>query len=179
MKKLNIEELKSLVVSILIMMIGIFFCCSLSIGIAGLSIIIGLVLMVIGVLFLVNAFVGGKGLYSMESIVGVVILSLGIVFLVHKLAGIIFAYIPWLLIILGAVVIVDGLIYKFLKSEDNLFKFIVKMVIGGVAIILGLCLQLIDGFMEYASIILGILMIIYAGYLMYRLFFGVKTPLTE
>ena len=175
MKKLSSEELKSVVIAVLLMVVGILFCCSLSIGIDGLSVIIGLILMIIGVLFLVNSFVGSRGLFSVEGIIGVVILAFGILFLASRLAGIIFAYIPWFLIILGVVVIIDALIDKFLKHEDILFRFIIKLVVGGLSIVLGLCLQLINGFMEYASIILGVLMIIYAGYLLYISFLSGKS----
>jgi len=174
MKKLNSDELKSIVIAVLLMVVGILFCCSLSIGIDGLSVIIGLILMVVGVLLLANSFVGSKGLFSIEGIIGVILLSLGILFIASKLAGIIFAYIPWFLIVLGCVIIAQALIDKFLKKQNNLIRFIITIIIGGLSIVLGLCLQLIDGFMEYASIILGILLIIYAGYLLYLALFNDK-----
>lgn len=174
MKKLSSDELKSVFIAVLIMVVGILFCCSLSIGIDGLSVIIGLILMVIGVLLLANLFVGGRGVLSIEGMIGVVLLSLGILFISSKLAGIIFAYIPWLLIVLGCVIITEVLIDKFFKKQNNLTRFIISLIIGGFSIILGLCLKLIDGFMEYASIILGILLIIYAGYMLYMSFFRAK-----
>ena len=167
MKRLNSEEFKSIALAVLLMIVGILFCCSLSIGIDGLSVIIGLILMIIGLLLLVNSFAENKGLFVVEGILGIVILSLGILFISSKLAGVIFAYIPWFLIVLGVVIIADALVDKFIKKNDILFRFIVKIVVGALAIILGLCLQLISGFMEYASIILGILMIVYSGYLLY------------
>lgn len=179
MKKLSSDELKSVVIAVLLMVVGILFCCSLSIGIDGLSVIIGLILMVIGVLLLANSFVGNKGLFSIEGIICVILLSLGILFISSKLAGIIFAYIPWFLIVLGCVIIAEALIDKFLKKQDNLTRFIITIIIGGLSIILGLCLKLIDGFMEYASIILGILLIIYAGYLLYMSFFRAKNELAN
>lgn len=175
MKKLNSDELKSIVIAALLMVVGILFCCSLSIGIDGLSVIIGLILMIIGVLFLVNLFVSGNNLFSYESVLGVVVLSLGILFIASKLAGVIFAYIPWFLIVLGVVVVIDALINKFLRqNNDPLTLFIIKLIVGVFAIVLGLCLQFINGFMEYASIILGVLMIAYAGYLLYTFFLNKK-----
>ena len=44
MRKLNSEELKTIVIAVLLMVIGILFCCSMSIGIDGLSVVIGLIL---------------------------------------------------------------------------------------------------------------------------------------
>ena len=175
MKKLSSDELKSVVVAVLLMIVGVLFCCSLSIGIDGLSVIIGLILMVIGVLCLANLIISSKGLLSIEGIVGVGLLSLGILFISSKLAGIIFEYIPWLLLVLGCVITIEALIDRFLKKHDSLIRFIIALVVGVLSIILGLCLKLINGFMEYASIMLGILLIVYAGYLLYLSFFTSKT----
>jgi uncharacterized membrane protein YphA (DoxX/SURF4 family) len=38
----------------------------------------------------------------------------------------------------------------------------VEIIIGVISLILGILLVVIDGFMEYASIVLGIIMIVYA-----------------
>ena len=169
MRKLNSEELKTIVIAVLLMVIGILFCCSLSIGIDGLSVVIGLILLIIGVLFLVNCFIGNKGIFAIEGILGTIILSLGILFMVHKLAGLIFAYIPWLLVVFGCVVLIDAFLGKYTRNE-SIVSFVIKLVVGVVAIVLGLCLELIDGFVEYASIILGIVMILYSAYMIYNFF---------
>jgi len=169
MKKLSSEELKTIIIAVLLMVIGILFCCSLSIGIEGLSVVIGLILLIVGILFLINCFVGNNGILGIESIVGIVLLALGIMFMIHKLAGLIFAYIPWLLIIFGIVIVVDGFFGKYVRNE-NLIPFIIKLILGVISITLGLCLELIDGFAEYASIILGIIMIVYSAYMMYEFF---------
>jgi len=113
MKKLSSEELKTIIIAVLLMVIGILFCCSLSIGIEGLSVVIGLILLIVGILFLINCFVGNNGILGIESIVGIVLLALGIMFMIHKLAGLIFAYIPWLLIIFGIVEIGFRVISSF------------------------------------------------------------------
>lgn len=170
MKKLNIDEMKTIVISVLLMVIGILFCCSLSMGIDGLSVVIGLVLMVTGILFFVNSILGQNGIFTMEGVMGVVLLSLGIMFISHKLAGLIFIYIPWFLIVLGLAVILDAFLSKFVKGENGYAKFITKLIIGVVCFVLGLCLKLIDGFLEYASIMLGVLMIVYAAYLIFLVF---------
>lgn len=167
MKKLNSEEMRSVIVAVLLMVVGILFCCSLSIGIEGLSIIMGLILMIVGLLILFNLFMGDGKLYSINGIIGVGVLALGLMFLSHNLAGIIFAYIPWLLIVFGVVVIADGLLDKFVKKDSRLLPFILKMILGVLAIVLGVCLILIDGFLEYSSIIIGVLLIAYAGYILY------------
>lgn len=169
MNKLNMEQLKVIVLSVLLMIVGILFCCSLSMGIDGLSVVIGLILIIAGVLFVVNSIITNNNVLTIMGLIGVLILSLGILFIVSKLAGIIFAYIPWLLIVMSIVVLVDAFLGKYIRKEDNL-KFIIKLVIGCVSLVLGLCLKLIDGFVEYSSIIIGICMIAYAVYLIFKSF---------
>ena len=175
MKNLNLEQLKSLIIASIILIVGILFCCSLSMGIEGLSTMIGLILLVIGIAFVFGSLVNTKNLISTNGLSGVAIISLGIMFIANKLAGIIFLFIPWFLIIFGIILICDVLIGKFYRQEVGLVEFIVKLCIGGVAFVLGLCLKLIDGFLEYASVMLGILMILYSIYLIFTVFTNKKT----
>ena len=170
MKSLGIEELKTIIIASLLIVIGILFCCSLAMGISELSVIIGLILIIIGALFLLNSVFGGTGLLSHLGLSGVVVLSFGIMFIASKLAGIIFAYIPWFLVVLGSVVIIDSLLGKFMRGEKNTFEFIIKIIIGISSLALGLCLMFIDGFMEYSSIVLGIFMIVYGIYIIFTKF---------
>jgi len=170
MNKLGLDQLKKLVLAIVLMIIGILFCCSLAMGITGLSMVVGFLLLIIGILYIANSLLISKNFLTTNGIIGIAIFTLGILFMVNKLAGIIVAFIPWFLIVLGTVIIIDAFLGKFLREENNLTYFIIKIVIGAVSLILGLCLKLIDNFAEYSAIILGILMIIIAGYLVFNIF---------
>ena len=170
MNKLNIDQLKNLIIAVMLMVIGILFCCSLAMGIDGLSIILGVILLVIGSLFLISSIVSNKDVLTTTGLIGVVIATIGIMFIANKLAGIIFVFIPWFLIILGTVVILDAFLGKFFRGENSTLEFVIKLVVGIISFVLGLCLRLIDGFAEYASIMLGILMIIYSTYMIFMVF---------
>lgn len=165
MPNLQSNQLKTLIISAILMVIGILFCCSLSIGISGLSTILGILLIIAGLVFVANAFLKTKTIFCYMGIMGAAVLALGILFITNRMAGILFGYIPWLLIVLGALIILDAIIAKFYRNDDTLMNLIIKIVLGLIAIILGICLRVVEGFMEYASIILGILMVIYAIYL--------------
>lgn len=170
MKSLGIDELKTIIIASLLIVIGVLFCCSLAMGISGLSVIIGLILIILGTLFLLNSAFNGSGLLGHLGLAGIALVAFGIMFITNSLAGIIFSYIPWFLIVLGVVVITDALLGKFLRGENNLLDFIIKLVIGGVSLGLGICLMLIEGFMEYSSIILGVLMVVYGIYIIFAKF---------
>ena len=139
-------------------------------GINGLSVVIGLILLIAGIVFVGNSIIKNKKLFSNNGIIGITLITLSLLFIIDKLAGFIFIFIPWFLIILGATFIIDALFGKFLLDNDNLIEFIVKICIGVASITLGICLRLIDGFAEYAGIMLGILMIVYSLYLITQLF---------
>lgn len=171
MNKLNSEQMKPLIISIVLMIVGILFCCSLAMGINGLSVITGILLLICGIVMIISSIAREKFIFKKSGMIGVLLSSLGILFIVNKLAGVIFALIPWFLIVLGCVLIVDAFLGKYSRKENNLVEFIIKIVLGSIAIILGLCLKLIDGFLEYAVLILGILMLVYSIYLVFNIIF--------
>lgn len=152
------------------MVVGILFCCSLAMGIDGLSVVIGLIITIIGVLFLINSVISKTSMCTAEGVWGVVLVSLGIMFIVSRLAGLIFVYIPWLLIVLGIVIASDALLGKFVSNKDTYVTFAIKLTLGILSLALGLCLRLIDGFDEYAAIIIGIIMIGYSLYMLFNVF---------
>ena len=174
MKSLNVDELKTIVCASLLIVIGLLFCCSLAMGISGLSVIIGLIIIILGALFMLNSVFTNNSLISAGGLGGIFIVTFGIMFISNNLAVIIFAYIPWLLVVLGTALILDALLAKFWRKENNSFDFILKIVVGGVSLILGLCLMLIEGFMEYSSIVLGILLIVYGIYIIFNQFIHKK-----
>ena len=170
MKNLSSDQMKTLVIAVLLMVVGILFCCSLAMGISVLSIVFGFTLLVVGILFLINSIISDKGIFTTFGIMGVIVVSLGILFIVNKLAGIIFAFIPWFLIVFGCAIIIDSLLGRYSRNNNNMTELIIKLVVGIVSIILGICLRLIDGFAEYASLVLGIIMIIYSIYIIFTVF---------
>lgn len=170
MNKLNLNQLKGIIIAGLVLVIGILLCCSLAMGINGLSIVAGIILIIFGILFISNAILIGKNPFTKNGILGIVLFTFGLMFIVHKLAGIIIDFIPLFLIVLGCVIITDAFLGKYSRKDDNLTQFIIKIVIGSIALLLGICLKLIKGFTEYASVILGILLIIYSIYMIFTIF---------
>lgn len=159
MIQLNDKSNLPLFCAITMFVIGILFCCSLLVGITALSIIIGILLILSGVMFVINCIVNSSTIFSVDGLLGMSLVALGIVVLANNLAGIIFLFIPWMLIVFG----MGCLLEAFLTRDNNDKKtFILELIIGIVAIILGLCLLLINGFMEYALLVLGVLMVVYS-----------------
>lgn len=147
--------------------LGVLFCCSLAIGISGLSIIIGIALILLGTVLAVGTFLKTNNILNINGLYSSVFVSLGIVFISYELAGIVFLFIPWFLIVFGVIVLFDGLYGKLKNTDTNLTSFVVKLIVAVISIVLGICLVAIKGFMEYASIVLGILLIVYSIYYLF------------
>lgn len=159
MIQINDKSNLPFICAIIMFVVGILFCCSLLVGITALSIIIGFLLILSGAMFVINCIINSSTVFSVDGLLGMSLVSLGIVVLSNNLASIIFLFIPWMLIVFGA-----GCFLEAFLTRNNIDQkiFIIELIIGIISIILGLCLLLINGFMEYALIVLGILMVIYS-----------------
>lgn len=170
MNKITNEQTKGLIIGGLLLILGILFCCSLSFGISGLSIVIGIALIITGIIFTANSIVANKNFLTINGITGTLLITAGIVFVINKLAGIIFLFIPWFLISFGAILILDSVLGFVIRKDILIVEFILRLIVAIIGITLAICLLTINGFAEYSSIILGIIMIIYSIVIIYKTF---------
>ena len=161
-KKLSGKDVKTIVVSSVLLVLGALFCFSLAMGLKAISYIIGTALILAGVLCLINAYSNKKDLLNTEGVIGSAIIAFGVLFAGNELTWIIFNYIPFLLMALGVIVIVDAFLKKF-KQKDSA-KFAVELAIGIVSLTLGICLKFVPGFNKMCSVMLGVILIVYAVY---------------
>jgi hypothetical protein len=156
----------------------------------GITMVLGIVSLVIASLALlfalINSIVNKKG-FAAEGLGAAMLLSIGIFFIVREttasnLIALVLDFIPFLLIVAGAIILVDailsivfGIIKKELKNE--IAGIVVEIVVALVAIILGsLCLIKKDNGdtiinMNARFIILGIILCLYSVYILLLSFF--------
>lgn len=168
-KKLNTEEVKSIVVSSLLLVLGVIFCCSLAIGIKALSFIVGICLIVGGIINISFTIYNKKSVCDIQNIAGTLILAFGILIMELHLVGILFYYIPWLMIIIGVVLILY-IITSLVNEGESFRSFLAELIIGVFLFALGLCLKFIEGFIEYAGIMFGIVLILLSIYMIVGIF---------
>ena len=164
--QINDKSNLPLICAIIMFVLGILFCCSLLVGITALSVIIGILLILSGSMFVINCIINANTIFSVDGLLGMSLIAMGIVVLANNLAGIIFLFIPWMLIVFGSGCLLEAFLSREKIEQKN---FILELIIGIISIILGLCLLLINGFMEYALIVLGVLMIAYSIYLVIQI----------
>ena len=173
-KKLTNEQMSSLFTSVIILVIGILFCCSRAMGVTGTSWLIGISLAVTGITFLVNAVMLHKSMLNSTGLLGSALLAFGAMFTVQDLAQIIFNYIPFLLIVVGAVIFVDAFLRKFAKKEISTGNCVFQILSGLIALVLGFCLKFIANFAEFASLVMGLIIIAYSLIAMISVFTNKK-----
>ena len=167
-RKFSGKEIKTIIVSAVLLVLGALFCFSLAMGLKAVSYVIGTSLILAGVLCIVNAYTNKKELLSTEGVIGAAIIAFGVLFAGNELTWIIFNFIPFLLMALGVVVIIDAFLKKFKQQDDT--KFVLELVIGVISLALGVCLKFIPEFNKMCSVMLGIVLIVYALYSLLTVF---------
>jgi len=143
-----------------LIVIGVLFCVSLAWAENVLSIILGSSLIAAGVVILIMSIINDKSVVSPIALGGLLAVALGIYFIVVNAVGIIFSFVPYILIVFGSAIIVDGLIGYFARDEKVIAALIVKLVIGAALVTVGILLLTVGGFQKYVAVIVGIALII-------------------
>lgn len=161
-KQMSNEQMKSIVTAAILFVIGVLFCCSLTFGARGLSWLIGVSISITGIIFLINTVKARKSIANLSGFLGAILIGFGIMFISDRMADIIINFVPWCLIAIGATLAIDAFLVKFVKKDATTTRFVGELVLGLLAVALGVCLKVITGFANYATAMLGAFMIVYA-----------------
>ncbi len=161
-KNLTANRTRTIIVSCITLVLGVLFCCSMSFG-AGLSWLIGGALCFAGILYVVNSIIELKSLLTMYGILGAGAISFGIMFIINQLAQVLVDYVPYLMIAIGVVVLVDAFLSKFARYNSTLL-FVIMLVVGTCVTALGFCLMFIPALSKIAAIVFGCILIVASLY---------------
>ncbi|MBQ8545509.1 MAG: hypothetical protein IJ437_01035 [Clostridia bacterium] len=171
-KKFKANQTRTIVVASITLVIGVLFCCSLNFG-DGLSWLIGGSLCFAGALYIINSMVKYRSLFTAEAIIGVGAVSFGIMFMIEKLAHILLAYVPYLMIAIGIAVIIEAFLSKFARY-NSIVEFIITLIVGMGITALGFCLMFIPGWTNIAAVVFGCILIAISLYTLISLFLSRK-----
>ncbi len=147
---------EKILVSILMLTMGILFCVNVS---AAVSITIGVILCVYGVINLIIIGISRRPMISAMGVLNGAIIAVGIAFCTHDLATVVVLLIPFVLTILGALMIIDGVICYFSLKQGGGLRFAILEVAGACAFSLGLCQLCLEDFrLGYSEMIFGIML---------------------
>ena len=156
------KDYSNLVVSIIILVIGLLFCFSRTLGEQALSVILGISFIVFGAIIVLLPIMQKKQLLTPEVIFGCLAIAFGIYCIVNNIVGIILGIIPWILIVIGSIAIIDSLLMILQRKQKNIPVFVFEIILGTVLVTLGICLLVVSGFADVAGIIFGVALIVYA-----------------
>lgn len=163
-KKLSNQSLGTIIFGCVTLILGLMFCCF---GAKVLSYIIGGAIILFGVLFVVNSIIRTKALLTMNGLVGVILGAFGSMVIVRNLASLLLDFIPWIMISVGALIIADSFLRFFARKDVSLAIFIIELVVGTLVTAAGFCVKFIDDFANFASIVFGIVLVIYSLFIIF------------
>ena len=176
----TVEKLSSIIEAAVLLAIGVLFCfcTNPAEGSELIGYIIGASAILAGVIFFVVSLVLHKALFSPEAFSGALFLSFGIMFVVNPiLGGQIMEFGIYFLIVLGAAIFGDAFLRYFVRKNKALVPFIVSLVVGAIALTLGILLLTIEDFKTFTYVVLGVILILYAVFTVLSAFLGVKSPI--
>ena len=172
--KLTNEQTRSIIYAAVLLVIGLMLAISPAVALDTLSIIIGVGFLVAAAILIIGSLVQEKSIITGSALLGGILLALGLMFIVDYAIGIITACAIWIMIVFGAILIVDSVLRIALRNKKDIVGFVVEFVIGAVSFTLGMCLRFVDGFAEYTLLILGLIIMVYAIYVLVFAFVGKK-----
>ena len=136
-----------------------------------ISIVSGVVLIILAALLFAAVLLLKRRVAVPEGLSAATLLSVGIFFVCDKTMGgmiltYIVEYVPYELVVVGSVFIVDAIIILVLalrnKTNGYLITVITECFTGGVTLLFGILALAVDGIKENKFLILGIILIIFA-----------------
>ena len=178
MNKIGKNELKLIILAAMVFIFGILFCCATKTAVNVLSVIIGIIFILSGSLLILESILTKKSSFNSDSASGAFALAFGILFIAKELGWLILEYIPYILIVLGIIILIDAILIMAIKQRKNILAFIYELILGITALVLGILLLTSDEFREYASLVFGITLIVYAIFILIVALFAKNVVVT-
>ena len=156
------NQTRTIIVACITLVIGVLFCCSLTFA-DGLSWLIGGSLCFTGILCVINSIIQAKSLLTLDGILGAVSTAFGIMFIIKQLAQVLLDFVPYLMIAIGLIMIVEAFLARFARY-NSLAVFIIALVVGTSFTALGFCLMFIKSWARVAALIFGVILIVVSLY---------------
>ena len=163
-RKMSGNDLSLIIRYLVMIAVGVLFCLSPAFGKSALSTILGIGFIVTGAVFLIISLAVEKSLISGSAFIGYFAIALGILAIAANVMSLVFDYVPYFIITAGSGIVLDGILGLTLRKEKSVALLVIKLLVGGVMLALGICLLTVDSFKEFASVVLGIVLIITAIY---------------
>ena len=171
------NQTRTIVTACITLIIGVLFCCSLTFA-DGLSWLIGGSLCFTGILCVINSIIQVKSLLTVDGVVGTVATAFGVMFIIKQLAQVLLDFVPYLMIAIGVIMIVEAFLSKFARY-NSLALFIIALIVGTSFTALGFCLMFIEAWARVAALIFGVILIVVSLYTLITILLAKKNARNE
>lgn len=148
--------IEKMLVAVFLMAMGVLFCVRIS---GAISITIGVILCVYGVVNLSIIGISHRPLFSIMGVIDGAIVAVGIAFSTHDLSMVIVLLLPYILTILGALMLIDGFIGYFGRKQGGKSRIVVFSIAGAAMFSLGISFFAVEEFrLGYEQLIFGVIL---------------------
>lgn len=166
-KKVNVSQI---LYAVVMAGLGVLFCLNIATDVV--SIVIGAMLCAFGLVNLILFIAAEVPIASIDGVFNGLLIALGIVFIKDRLISVVVGWVPFILAVVGVIIILDAFLAKFMRKDVLTAGFVTELSVGVLTAALGFCLIFIEGFKTAASIIFGIVLILGAIYSIVMVFLG-------
>ena len=149
---------EKIIVAMVLMAVGVLFCVNLAANV--ISIVIGVAMCLYGAVQLILLLVDNKSMLCATGLLAGVVIAIGIVFIAKKLLTVFVSMVPYILLVVGVILVVDSLLGYLARKDIHVVMFALELTVGLGCVALGLCLLLVDGFKSSANIVFGVVLIV-------------------
>ena len=171
-KNFTTNKTRTIIVSCITLILGVLFCCSLSFS-AGLSWLMGGSLCLAGIMYIINSVMERRSLLTINGIIGFGAVAFGVMFIAKKLAQVLVDFVPYLIIAIGVLLLIEAFLAKFSRCH-TIAVFVIVIVISVLFLAFGICLMVIPSWSSVAAVVFGCILIIASLYTLLSLVLNKK-----
>ncbi len=149
--------------SVITIIVGVTFCFSVRAGFTTISIIMGVVLILLGALGVIADTFAENHEVLPSGIGRSILIAYGILCIEMNLQSYVYYFIAYALMVIGGLYIFDAFLAFFARKEP-FSMLVIGAVIGAASLAVGICLRTVNGFAEFCSVALGIVLIVYGAF---------------
>lgn len=152
----------NILTAVIFMVLGILLCCSVIDPNSLINWMIAIVLIIGGSTLIIVSLVLSLATLSDAGLIGGFLLAFGVFMLPPVTGGIDWmGAISIVMMVIGCLFLLDAIL-GFIYTPKEVSRNITVLVLGVALFTIGICLYLVDGFRQYAGLMLGIFFIIYS-----------------
>ena len=171
-KKIN-GRIEQAILAAILLLIGILLCFNISA--VTLSVIIGALLIAYGALTLLFLVIKKRSIATKAGYLACILTAVGIMMIAEKILSVFVYMLPYVLIVVGAVLFADAFLGRYQRHDGNTAVFAVKLSVGAALVAFAVCLLTVKSLADVIPVAFGVSLIVAALALLANLLFIKKT----